>query len=62
MLYQMVINHSGYTIIHKSKVSTKKKTRWTQLDKDLKIIKSEGKKKKKNHILWTHGPLRLSWG
>ena len=25
MLYQMVINHSGYTIIHTSKVRTKKK-------------------------------------
>ena len=47
----MVINHSGYTIIHTSKVRTKKKKKpLNTIDKDLKIIKSEGKKKKK-HIL-----------
>lgn len=51
MLYQMVINHSGYTIIHTSKLikTMYKKKPLNTIDKDLKIIKSEGKKK--NHIL-----------
>ena len=50
----MVINHSGYTIIHTSKVRTKKKKPLNTIDKDLKIIKSEGKKKKKKNIFFEH--------